>query len=104
MVVAHVGLPALWIKLRRPSSNEHIDSCLEHSAGLFCAKKIDRRRLAQFDCRTAIRIASIAGGIGGMDFRTQGCLKWNVLDADVMGLCKIRRSIKIRRSKIQNIL
>ena len=52
------------------------------------------------DVGRAVRVASVAGGIGGLGHGTQGRVEHVLLDADVVGVCEICRSRP--KSGIQN--
>ena len=86
----HAGLPALRDQRRRTSFGQCPPARRDGGAAVSGVAADDREPVAQRLCGGGVRRPSVAGGIGGLGLRTQGCVERPILRADHRGLCPQR--------------
>ena len=104
MAFMHAGLPDLRVEAAGTSFDESVASHGKYNSAVFGFQKNDRRSVAKFFRGSVVWLASAARRISGLGFRTQGCLKRAVLDADIMGLRQICGGVKITGREIKIVL
>ena len=77
-----LGLPNPWPETGRTSSDQSAVSSCQHAPAFCPAALYDRCAVAQRVGGGALRVASDARRICGVDFRAQGCVKRVLLAAD----------------------
>ena len=102
--VPFAGRPVVRLGPDGPPRHERPAACPQHRAAFPAVAKDDRRALAQFRGGGLIRTASVAGGIGGLDFREKGRVEHVLLDTGDVGLCPLRGQFQISNLKSQIFL